>query len=469
MSKDVEKEMAEMLPESRLFQTKKSLDMSFSLDFVMPPKDDTAKPKVSRKPVDGIPESTPQTLPTYTQQKKNNFGSLFRRGSKDKDTTKSLDSLASSQTSSAKGSKLNLQARGPRINDDQDDSDDEFLPEGQKKRAPTMSLADFLATTGPEGPEKPVKTTPKTTVKKSFTRLNDMDDSDDDFLPEGQKKKSESMSMADFLATTGPEILGKPVEKPVEKKPISAPMSAPLTPARSPLRGPYELTPQDFTRKRSESGVQAEVEKQDSSTNVEIEAKDAALEAKPTTSDIGVGEPISSAEAEQQTQIETAEIAVETVLEQQETECQTDLTFEVDDLTQKKDFLFNIQADALSSHVIEAAIADLRRPTLESATQHEATTAEVGTQSDELDEEDSRSLLGSEARFGSEQGDSTINVMLMSENTRLHQEVTALKLQLANEQAKAEQMKILKEAAEARFEQLARVAHRKLVQATARK
>jgi hypothetical protein len=56
-------------------------------------------------------------------------------------------------------------------------------------------------------------------------------------------------------------------------------------------------------------------------------------------------------------------------------------------------------------------------------------------------------------------------MVLLGENTRLHQEVTTLKLAIATEKSKCEQMKILKDAAEARFEQLARVAHKKLAQA----
>jgi hypothetical protein len=66
-----------------------------------------------------------------------------------------------------------------------------------------------------------------------------------------------------------------------------------------------------------------------------------------------------------------------------------------------------------------------------------------------------------------ENTDISFTELLISENSRLNQEITALRLQVAQEQAKCEQFRILKEAAEARFEQLARLAHRKLVQAQA--
>lgn len=52
--------------------------------------------------------------------------------------------------------------------------------------------------------------------------------------------------------------------------------------------------------------------------------------------------------------------------------------------------------------------------------------------------------------------------MLINENSRLNQEITELRLQVAQEKAKSEQFKILKESAEGRFEQLARLAHRRL-------
>lgn len=58
---------------------------------------------------------------------------------------------------------------------------------------------------------------------------------------------------------------------------------------------------------------------------------------------------------------------------------------------------------------------------------------------------------------------------LKAENMRLLQDLEAIKLMLESSQAQASQMKILKEAAEARFEQLARVAHRKLVRAMVEK
>ncbi|KAJ2999898.1 hypothetical protein HDV02_001417 [Globomyces sp. JEL0801] len=54
---------------------------------------------------------------------------------------------------------------------------------------------------------------------------------------------------------------------------------------------------------------------------------------------------------------------------------------------------------------------------------------------------------------------------LEAENIRLRQELSTMKLMVQTARAQTHQMKILKEAAEARFEQLARVAHRKLVRA----
>jgi hypothetical protein len=57
--------------------------------------------------------------------------------------------------------------------------------------------------------------------------------------------------------------------------------------------------------------------------------------------------------------------------------------------------------------------------------------------------------------------------LLQEENMRLVQELETLKLMVTQAKSQAQQMKILKEAAEARFEQLARVAHRKLVRAMA--
>ncbi|KAJ3315286.1 hypothetical protein HDV04_003679 [Boothiomyces sp. JEL0838] len=55
--------------------------------------------------------------------------------------------------------------------------------------------------------------------------------------------------------------------------------------------------------------------------------------------------------------------------------------------------------------------------------------------------------------------------VLEEENVRLRQELQAMKLMVQTARSQTQQMKILKEAAEARFEQLARVAHRKLVRA----
>jgi len=54
---------------------------------------------------------------------------------------------------------------------------------------------------------------------------------------------------------------------------------------------------------------------------------------------------------------------------------------------------------------------------------------------------------------------------LEEQNMRLLQELEAAKLMITASRSQTQQMKILKEAAEARFEQLARVAHRKLVRA----
>eukprot|EP00842_Homolaphlyctis_polyrhiza_P002871 jgi/Hompol1/3585/HPOL_002165-RA len=58
-----------------------------------------------------------------------------------------------------------------------------------------------------------------------------------------------------------------------------------------------------------------------------------------------------------------------------------------------------------------------------------------------------------------------INMALVDENAALSQEIATLQMALSVERARLDQMRILKEAAEARFEQLARVAHRKLVTA----
>ncbi|KAH9253290.1 hypothetical protein BASA81_008801 [Batrachochytrium salamandrivorans] len=58
-----------------------------------------------------------------------------------------------------------------------------------------------------------------------------------------------------------------------------------------------------------------------------------------------------------------------------------------------------------------------------------------------------------------------INMALVDENLRIQQEVATLRLALAAERSKSQHMLILKEASEARFEQLARVAHRKLLSA----
>jgi hypothetical protein len=57
--------------------------------------------------------------------------------------------------------------------------------------------------------------------------------------------------------------------------------------------------------------------------------------------------------------------------------------------------------------------------------------------------------------------------LLESENVRLLQELSALSLMVQTARSQTQQMKILKEAAESRFEQLARVAHRKLIRAMA--
>ena len=54
---------------------------------------------------------------------------------------------------------------------------------------------------------------------------------------------------------------------------------------------------------------------------------------------------------------------------------------------------------------------------------------------------------------------------LQEENMRLLQELNAMKLIVTMSRAQTQQMSILKEAAESRFEQLARVAHRKLLRA----
>lgn len=80
-----------------------------------------------------------------------------------------------------------------------------------------------------------------------------------------------------------------------------------------------------------------------------------------------------------------------------------------------------------------------------------------------------RMMMDGFSDFQSESEDydmNPVNMALIAENTRLHQEVTALKLALTTERSKAEQMKILKDAAEARFEQLARMAHKKLSQSS---
>ncbi|OAJ42742.1 hypothetical protein BDEG_26158 [Batrachochytrium dendrobatidis JEL423] len=62
-----------------------------------------------------------------------------------------------------------------------------------------------------------------------------------------------------------------------------------------------------------------------------------------------------------------------------------------------------------------------------------------------------------------------INMALVDENLKHQQEIAALKLALASERSKSQHMLILKEASEARFEQLARVAHRKLLNAVSDK
>ncbi|KAJ3345418.1 hypothetical protein HDU91_007358, partial [Kappamyces sp. JEL0680] len=71
-----------------------------------------------------------------------------------------------------------------------------------------------------------------------------------------------------------------------------------------------------------------------------------------------------------------------------------------------------------------------------------------------------------ETAFDEEEGGEQDRVALLeAENVRLLQELQAMKLMVVTSRSQTQQMQILKEAAEARFEQLARVCHRKLVRA----
>ncbi|KAL2918544.1 hypothetical protein HK105_201945 [Polyrhizophydium stewartii] len=129
----------------------------------------------------------------------------------------------------------------------------------------------------------------------------------------------------------------------------------------------------------------------------------------------------------------------------------------------RQEFVLAVHAERLADQAIDAAMREIQKK--DASTQYnppqgrDLRNHRLSRLSQLASEDDVVSVTTTAAR------EHPINMILVDENTRLQQEVAALRMALSTERSKSEHMKILKEAAEARFEQLARVAHRKLVAA----